>query len=72
MDKFWELMEESIIIQGIIAVAFVLTTCYLAATGGTIPDILSTALTFVLGYFFGQKSQQAIAKTVKRINAYRE
>ena len=68
MDKFWELLEDSVIIQGVIAIAFVFTTCYLAAASQPIPDIISTALTFVLGYFFGQKSQQAIAKTMRKLN----
>lgn len=57
MARFWELFEESLIVQALITLALVLTVCYLFATGQEIPDLLSAALMLVLGFYFGSKVQ---------------
>jgi len=61
MVKFWELLQESVIVQALITLALVITTCYLVATGRDVPELLSTSLMLVLGFYFGSKTQQAIA-----------
>ena len=58
MRKFWDLLRDSIIVQGIITLALVLTCCYLWWTQQPVPDNLWTALTIVLGFFFGAKARQ--------------
>lgn len=69
MAKFWQLFEESLIVQALITLALVLTVCYLFATGQEIPDLLSTALMLVLGFYFGSKVQYKIDQRaeVKRL-----
>jgi len=60
MRKFWDLVKESVIVQGIITLGLVGTTCYLWVTGQPVPDDLWTALSIVLGFFFGSKFQQKL------------
>lgn len=62
MDKFWQLFQESVIVQALITLALVATFCYMLATGQTVPELLSTAMMLVLGFYFGSKTQQAITK----------
>lgn len=65
MAKFWELLEQSVIFQGMITIALILTTCFLWITGREVPGELWTANTFVLAFFFGAKTQQTIHKRIK-------
>jgi len=66
MQKFWELFQESVIVQAIITLCLIMTTCYLVATGQEVPEILSTALMLVLGFYFGSKVQQQINTLQRR------
>jgi len=59
MDKFWSLMEKSVIISGLIAVAMVATACYSVVTGGELPDYFTLALGTIIGYFFSEKVRDA-------------
>lgn len=58
MRKFWDLLKDSVIVQGTITVALVGTCCYLWITQQPVPQELWTALTIVLGFFFGSKARQ--------------
>ena len=58
MDKFWKILEQSVIVSGLIALALVGTACYLALTGQPIPDYLGIALGTVVGFFFGAKVER--------------
>lgn len=58
MSKFWQLLKESVIIQGVVTVAFVGTACYLYATGQEVPSTLIQLAGVAVGYFFGAKQQQ--------------
>lgn len=60
------LLRESVLVQGLITFALVATTCYLWATGQKVPNELWTANTIVMGFFFGAKSQQAVANLRQR------
>lgn len=60
MSKFWKLFQESVIVQACITLMLVATACYLIATGKEVPELLSTALMLVLGFYFGSKVQQVV------------
>jgi len=67
VDKFWQLLQESVIVQALITLALVATTCYLVATGREVPESLSTSLMLVLGFYFGSKTQQVISARKKEV-----
>lgn len=46
-------------VSGIIAVLITLTICYLALRGTQIPDILSNAVTTILGFYFATSVYEA-------------
>jgi len=58
MRNFWDLVKESVIVQGIVTLVFVGTTCYLYATGQDVPNTLIQLDGIVVGFFFGAKAQQ--------------
>jgi len=58
VERFWDLLQESVILSGLVALALVFTCCYLMATGQPVPELLAFALTSVLGYFFGAKVEK--------------
>lgn len=62
MNRFWELLQESVIVQGAVTLILVSTCCYLFATGQEIPEFLGQALMLVLGFYFGSKIQQVIGR----------
>jgi len=55
--KFWELLKSSIIVQGLVTLAFTCTICYLYATGQEVPNTLIQFGGVIVGYFFGVKQQ---------------
>lgn len=67
MDTFWKLLQESVIVQALITLVLVIAVCYLAVTNQPVPDLLSTSLMLVLGFYFGQKTQQQIFRTKKEV-----
>jgi len=66
MSKFLDLLQQSVIVQACITLCLVVTVCYLTATGQTVPELLSTALMLVLGFYFGSKVQQQINHHARR------
>ena len=58
MDRFWDLLDKSTIVSGLITVGLVGTCCYLFATGQPVPELLAYALTTIIGFFFGAKGQK--------------
>lgn len=67
MPLLVNLLRESVLIQGLITSSLVITTCYLWATGQTVPTELWTADTIVLGFFFGAKVQQKADAYAQRL-----
>ncbi len=65
MDRFWDALQNSTILQASISTILVLTICYLFIAGRPIPELLASLTTLVFGFWFGSKSQQQSA----RINA---
>ena len=59
MSTFWALFRESVIIQGILALAFVGTACYLSIVGQEPPSLITEGMMLILGFFFGSKVAQA-------------
>lgn len=64
MDKFWKMLESSVLTSGLIAVMLVGTACYCTITQTPLPQYLGLALGAVIGYFFSQKASQAMARRV--------
>lgn len=60
MNKLMELLQQSVLVQALITLSLVLTSCYLAILGRPVPDTITTALSLVLGFYFGSKIQQRI------------
>jgi len=61
--KLLELLEESVIVSGMIALGTVSTILYLCIKGAPIPDVLINIGMIVIGFFFGGKVQAAQSKT---------
>lgn len=62
MNKFLDLLRESVIVQGTVTLALVGTICYLALAGRDVPEYVVAASGLALGYFFGSKTQQRIER----------
>lgn len=62
MSRFWDMVRDSTIVQGVITLAVVGVTCYLWATGQPIPQELWTADGIILGFFFGAKATQIVRR----------
>ncbi|WP_065188136.1 hypothetical protein [Shewanella woodyi] len=45
-------------IAGAIAIVIALAVCYLAINGKVIPEVLGSALTMILGFYFGTKAEK--------------
>lgn len=68
MSKFWELLEESVLVSGVIALSCIGAVVYLSVTGQPIPDILVNISMVVVGFFFGGKVQQAQNTLVNKMS----
>ena len=60
MDKFWDLLRESVIVQGILVIMIVGLIAYLLVMKQEVPEQLWDAFLLILGFFFGSKLRQAI------------
>lgn len=65
MDKFWALLEQSVIVQGALALGFGGTVCGMYLTGKPVPQELITLMALILGYFFGAKNGLAQSTMAK-------
>jgi hypothetical protein len=65
VDKFWELLQESVIVQSSVTLVLIGTLCFMFATGKPVPDLLAQVTLLVIGFWFGSKSQQIITKARK-------
>ena len=55
MTKFWELFQQSVIMQSVLTVLIVGAWLYLVITGQNPPTQLNDLLGLVVGFFFGSK-----------------
>ena len=65
MAKFWELLEESVLMQGIMTLGLLGTIIYLVVQGKPVPDILTNGFLLILGFYFGSKSTVMVGKLTK-------
>lgn len=67
-DKLIELLRDSTLIQGSIALVCVFGIVYLWVTAKPVNDQLINIVMMILGYYFGTKTQQRIQKK-ERVDA---
>jgi hypothetical protein len=67
MDKFWELLQESVIVQGVLTVMIVGAWLYMVIAGKQPPAALESLVTLVVGFFFGQKLSMVKAQGARSI-----
>lgn len=60
MKQFWQLMKESVIVQGVLTVMVVGVWLNMLMNGVTIPASLELIVGTVVGFYFGGKAQLAI------------
>lgn len=66
MDKFWDLVRESVIMQSIVTLTLVITLCVMFATERPVPDLLAQTTLLVIGFWFGSKTQLALNRSAKK------
>lgn len=64
MNKFWELFQQSIIVQSVITLALISLIIYQSATGQEITEIIKTLTYLVVGFWFGSKVENATSRAV--------
>lgn len=65
MDKFWSLLEESVIFQGILVLMFGAAYTYMLVTSQPIPADFSQLMGVIVGFFFGGKAAVTSRKTAQ-------
>lgn len=65
MTKFWELLQESVLIQASMALGLLGTIIYLTVQGQEVPDILTNGFLLILGFYFGSKTIVEAKKLTK-------
>lgn len=58
MDRFWDALKNSIIVQGALTAGIWGTIIYMIIAGREIPQVLIDGGLLVLGFFFGAKQYQ--------------
>jgi hypothetical protein len=58
MEKFWELVKESVIVQGLMSLTMTVTVCILYLQGRSVPTELFALLGCIIGFYFGGKMAQ--------------
>jgi len=58
--RFLDLLERSVIVQGLVTVGFVATAMVLYVRGDEVPMALQNVIVLVLGFWFGTKTQYSI------------
>jgi len=65
MSKFLDLLEESVVVSGTIALATVGAMVYLSVTGQPIPAALEKVTYVVVAFFFGKGSQVGLTRVMR-------
>ena len=60
MKRFLDLLERSVILQGTLTLVFAGVVVYLIVVDRPVPEIIGYALSTILGFYFGSKSQMQI------------
>jgi hypothetical protein len=69
MDKFWELLEESVLVQSTVTLVAVGVTSYMVVMMRDVPKEWWTVMGIIIGFWFGSKVQIA-EKTARRETAH--
>jgi len=67
MSKFWQLLEESVIVQALVTLALTGSVVYLTVSGQAVPDSLLNLTLVALGYYFGSKTQLSASQAAKAV-----
>ena len=67
MDKFLELLEESVLIQATMALGLLGTIIYLVVMQMPVPEILTNGFLLILGFYFGSKTAVEARKTAETL-----
>ena len=67
MDKFLELLEESVLIQATMALGLLGTIIYLVVNKMPVPEILTNGFLLILGFYFGSKTAVEARKTAETL-----
>lgn len=65
MQQLWYLLKESILVRAIVTFMAIAATCYLFATGKPVPVELIQFDMLILGFYFGSKTAQVLARSRK-------
>lgn len=66
MTKFWELLEESVIVQSLVTLIVVCVVSYMVVAQQAMPAEMWTLTALILGYWFGSKGQVTSRKAAER------
>ncbi len=69
MDKFWSLLEDSVITQSVLTVSIWAAIIYLCVIQREVPPLLADGGWAILGFWFGAKSAQAVSRVRKELTA---
>lgn len=67
MSKFWELLEDSVIIQALLTLGVWTAIIVMVIIGREIPDILSAGGYTILGFWFGSKAAAQVSKVAAQL-----
>lgn len=57
MDRFWDLLERSVIVQALLTLIFACVVCAMLLMGRPVAQEVWIAFGAILGFWFGTKSQ---------------
>jgi hypothetical protein len=69
MDKLYELLRESVLIQAIMALTCLGVMVYMAVQEVAAPDVFNDAFWLILGFYFGGKTTVQAGQIVKDVVA---
>ncbi len=67
MDKFWQLLEQSVLVSGTIAMGFSVVILYQWATQIPVPDAEAAMYGAIISYFFRTRGEQQAAAMIKEL-----
>lgn len=65
MDRFLELLRESVLVQAGLSFVLVCTACVLVVLGRDIPQWLLDAIWVTIGFYLGGKAQIALGRVCR-------
>lgn len=69
MDKFWQLLEQSVLVSGTIALAFSMVILYQWVQQIPVPDAEAAMFGAIISYFFRTRGEQQAAGMIKALAA---